>query len=187
MPQYLTSTAESIKNVFEVFTTDNSFGSSKDRLSLTAKEGIVNAIKKNFFFGTGYHPSWFSGDGGEQGWEGGDYFFLGSFAQYGLIGLLFFLPYYVISIRVISKSIKIIKNNRMIIYSNEHIFMYPVLINIASGAFMIRNLIEYPNWFRPIASTNTSIGTFIYFGFLIGSYFYIQKELFVIKEIKDEN
>ena len=46
--------------------------------------------------GTGYNPLWLSSEGDARGYEASDYIFLGSLAQHGIIGLLIFLPIYII-------------------------------------------------------------------------------------------
>lgn len=145
------------------------------RMSLTAQYGIVNAIEENLFFGTGNDPSWSSGDGGVKGFEGSDYVFLASFGMYGLIGLLIFIPFYIITVMLIIRFIKLLKSNRDMIYRNKNIFIYPVIIGLATSAEFIKNIIEYPNWFYPIGAIKDSPKYFIYFGLLLGSYYQLFK------------
>ncbi|MCD4698881.1 MAG: hypothetical protein K8S16_21830 [Bacteroidales bacterium] len=152
------------------------------RMSLTSKTEIVKAIKDNVWGGTGHNPDWMEGDGGKKGWEGSDYVFMASFAMYGVVGLLCFLPFYIITVKVIFKLMKIIKYNRNIIFSHNHIFFIPVIVGVAASSEFIRNIIEYPNWFYPIAATAYSPRYFIYFGLLLGSYYAIQKKLIIIKD-----
>lgn len=179
-PGYFATTVDSFVNLYKILFTDyKPEGSELERISLTEQVGIVNAIKDNFYFGTGYHPDWFSGDGGQDRWEGSDYVFLGSFAQYGLIGLLIFVPYYIIAVNIIIKTLRTIKKHRIFIFANRHIFLYVVLLSVATSSEFIKNIIEYPNWFHPIAATGTTPAWYIYFGLLIGSYFSLQNELII--------
>jgi len=151
------------------------------RMSLTAQYGIVNAIKENFFLGTGYDPSWSTGDGGVKGFEGSDYIFLAAFGMYGLVGLLIFLPFYLITAKLIFRFLKLLRSNLNLININKEIFMYPVIIGLATSAEFVKNIIEYPNWFYPIGAISSSPKYFIYFGLLVGSYRLIQKHILSYK------
>ena len=142
------------------------------RMSLTAKVGIVNAIRQNFYIGTGYDQNWFMGDGGEQEWEGADYVFLGAFGMYGLIGLILFLPFYFLSISVMIRFMKIVrKNYERIILDKELILS--MIVGVASSSELIKNLLEYPNWYYPVGAIQDRGKYFIFLGLLIGCYYSI--------------
>jgi len=157
-----------IENTESVSRTDNA------RMSLTAKVGIIKAIKDNFYTGTGFDPVWMTGDGGDDKWEGSDYIFLAAFAMYGIIGLLLFLPFYIISFNIIRSILKLIRSNNRLIYIYNHHLEIPVIIGIASAAEILKNMIEYPNWFSPIGAIDYSSKYFIFFGLLLGSYYNLQ-------------
>lgn len=172
-PKYINYTIEAVEETFFIIQTggETSEGFQDVRFSLTKKVGIFQAIKENPWIGTGYDPIWGSGDGGEKGWEGSDYFFLGALANFGVIGLLFFLPFYIIAGRVIIRTIKLIRNNLFILYS--HGVVFSIIIFFAAAVVLIMNMLEYPNWFAPIAIVDTTPKYFIYLALLIGSHYSI--------------
>ncbi len=171
--------------LFLTKTYDSLFVNDKDvRLSLTGKTSIVDAIKENPITGTGYSSDWWQGNGGEKDWEGADYIFLACFAMYGLLGLALFLPFYFLVIGIIVKLLKLLRQNLELIYKNKAVFYYPLIISIAVSSEFIRNMIEYPNWFYPIAANPWSARYFIYFGLLLGSYYFIQRNIFLLSKME---
>lgn len=153
-------------------------GEAEDvRMSLTAQYGIVKAIEENLFFGTGFDPAWNTGNGGVKGFEGSDYIFLATFGMYGLVGLLIFLPFYIIVIKVVIRFLKLLRSNLEIIKENKSTMIFPVIVGLAACSEFIKNIIEYPNWFYPIGALYPSPIYFIYFGLLVGSYYQIVKRI----------
>ncbi len=161
---------------------NSSFANADVRLSLSAKTGILNAINNNFYLGTGFDQNWFLGDGGSEGWEGADYVFLSTFGMYGLVGLLLFLPFYILSIKVIYLFLKIFKSEFKNLI-NKNYLLLPLLIGLTSSSEIIRNIFEYPNWFYPIGAIQDRGKYFIFLGLLIGSYYKIKMELRRLKLI----
>jgi hypothetical protein len=182
-PNFYSTTQTLFENTFRtaILGEESNVGNEDVRMSLTGQYGIVNAILDNFFLGTGYNKDWASGDGGVSGFEGSDYIFLASFGMYGLVGLLIFLPFYIIAIKIIISFLKLVKSNIELIWVNKKTFMYPILIGFATSAEFIKNIIEYPNWFFPIGSVDTSPKYFIYFALLLGSYRFLKKYITVYK------
>ena len=173
---YFKATRLAIYDVYYLVVTGETSGGSVDnRLSLSGKIGIIDAIKESPFFGTGYDPSWFTGDGGENEWEGADYIFLGSLAQFGVVGLILFLPFYIMAIKIIRNLLFVIRANFSYILKESSILRPAVLVGLAASVEFIRNIIEYPNWFFPIATTAYAPRLFIYFGLLLGSLMQINK------------
>jgi hypothetical protein len=183
MPNFFLVTWDIIENTYRTaILGENTVGRSEDvRMSLTAQYGIVRAIEENFLLGTGFNNSWFTGEGGAQGFEGSDYIFLAAFGMYGLVGLIIFLPFYVLTIRVIIRLLKLIRDNLNVIQQNLSSLMYPVLVGLAAAAEFGRNILEYPNWFFPIGATIYSTKYWIYFGLLVGSYYQIKKYIIITK------
>ena len=151
--------------------------SDQARLSFLGNIAIVSAIKDNFWLGTGFDRAWFTGDGGDKNWEGADYIFLSSFAMYGIVGLILFLPFYILSIKIIKDFLKLVRINYEFLYCNYHEFLLPVIVGLAASSEIIKNILEYPNWFYPIGALRDSIKFFIYFGLLLGSYYGIRLKL----------
>ena len=184
-PQYIKATSDSIVNVYQNITGEIIHQSSaQERLSLTKKVSMVSTIKDNLFFGTGYDPRWFSNIKSDKSnkWEGSDYIFLGAFGQFGIIGLLLFSPFYIFSLLVIKTGMKIIKSNKDIIYQNSNMFYFSIITFIACSSEIIKNLIEYPNWFAPIGASSSGYLFFIILGLLIGSYISINNNLKILNK-----
>lgn len=140
------------------------------RLSLSGKQGIISAFYNNFMLGTGFHPDWFSGDGGLNQWEGADYIFLASIAMYGIVGILLFFPFYLLVGAVIMTFLKLAKKYYKHFYKDKESFLL-LIVGIAASSEFIKNIIEYPNWFYPIGAVPDRGKYFIYFGLLLGSYY----------------
>ncbi len=187
-PKFLKSVENLLENTYKTAIMGGEYGGSEDvRMSLTENVAIVGAIMNNFFGGTGYHPDWLEGEGGDRGWEGSDYIFLSAFAMYGIIGLLIFLPFYIISFMIIFEFLRFIRSNLEIIHEYQKIFIYPVIVGIGSSAEFIKNLIEYPNWFHAIGAIKNSPMYLFYFGLLLGSYYCVQKIVLIIKMEENED
>lgn len=156
----------------------------KARMSLVAQVGIVNAIKENFLIGTGFDSDWMTGDGGDKKWEGSDYIFLSAFAMYGIIGLIIFLPFYILSFKIIRRILLLIRLNKNAIYKYIDTVGIPIVVGMAACAELVKNMIEYPNWFAPIGAIDYSSKYYIFFGLLLGSYFNLK---FKFKKINSSN
>lgn len=177
-PSYIGAFFDSIENVVGQVSSE---GNEMDpRLSFTKQKTIVNIIKENPFFGTGYNYLWYTSEGGRQGMEGTDYPFLGSFAMYGIIGLLILLPFYFLVIKIINALIKVIKLHRTLIYNNRNNFELPVIIGIAVSADYIKQFFEYPNWFGVLLAPYN----FFLIGLLLGSYYSIKKKIIILSQVR---
>ena len=155
------------------------------RLSLSGKSGIIAAIKENYLFGTGFDPAWFTGDGGKNQWEGADYVFLASFAMYGILGLLLFLPFYIIVVKLITAFLKLTKSHYNY-FVNQKETLLLLVIGLASISEFIRNLIEYPNWYYPVGAIPDRGKYYIYLGLLLGSYYGLKSKAESYIEKKNE-
>ena len=151
-------------------------------MSLTKKVSMVSTIKDNLLFGTGYDQRWFTNVKSDKTdkWEGSDYIFLGAFGQFGIIGLLLFSPFYIFSLRVIRSGMQLIKVNKDLIYQNSNMFYFSIITFIACSSEIIKNLIEYPNWFAPISASSSGYLFFIILGLLLGSYMSINNNLEIL-------
>jgi len=182
-PKFADSFVEMADNTYRttVLGERSTTGGEDVRMSLTAQYGIVNAIKENFFLGTGYDPLWSTGDGGVKGFEGADYIFLAAFGMYGLVGLLIFLPFYILSVKIILKLLKLLRANIDLVNQNKNVFVYPVIVGLTASSVFIKNILEYPNWFYPIGAIYASPVYFIYFALLLGSYYQLKKQIHSFK------
>ncbi|MDG1901174.1 MAG: hypothetical protein P8I80_02990 [Bacteroidales bacterium] len=149
--------------------TESNTANSDVRMSLTKNVAIIRAIEDNFWGGTGFDPAWGTGDGGGKGYEGSDYIFMANFAQYGIIGLIIFLPFYILVISIIRNGLVNIKRNINMINNNKLEFFPYILVFLAASSEFIKNMIEYPNWYYPIGFLGGTQQYYIYFGLLLGS------------------
>ena len=178
-PNYLSTAGELFTNSLAelgVVEARNSSLRTDVRMSLTAKIGIVRAIRDNFYFGTGFDENWFFGDGGVNEWEGADYVFLGAFGMYGLIGLLLFLPFYILAVMVIIRFVKMCRAHFTTIKDSSKLLM-PFVIGIAATSEIIKNILEYPNWYYPVGAIQDRGKYFIFFGLLLGCYYNLKFNL----------
>ncbi|MCF6296963.1 MAG: hypothetical protein L3J08_03110 [Flavobacteriaceae bacterium] len=174
-PKVLDSSIEIVEGTLSsigIIDSNKSVGSTDAaRLSFGDKIGIITAIKDNPFIGTGYNEMWYTGDGGNKGWEGSDYIFLAALAMYGVVGLLIFFPFYILSYKIIKRLIKLIRYNYKWVYVYKSYLWVPIVIGLAASAELIKNFLEYPNWFFPIGAVQDNARYFIFFGLLLGSYY----------------
>ena len=140
-----------------------------ERVSFTKQKSMLNAFKDNLYIGTGYDEKWFNNKDKNDKWEGADYIFLGVLGQFGILGIMIFLFFYILIFRTIIKGISLIRRNWLWIRKNNKQTYFFVMIFIATSAEFIRNLLEYPNWFVPISASSFGYLYFIYAGMLIGS------------------
>jgi hypothetical protein len=159
--------------------------SDKNRMSFTENEALISTLQEYFYDGTGFDRDWFTGDGGKNKWEGSDYIFLSSLAMYGLFGILLFLPFYIISIKTIRKLLLLIKNNRIHFLTLESKMALTVIVSIASASEIIKNILEYPNWFYPIGAIRDSGKYFIFFALLVGCYLSLYLKFNQLNELHD--
>ena len=94
--------------------------------------------------------------------------------MYGIVGVLIFLPFYVLVIKVIVSFVRLAKHYYRFFLQRQDAFLL-MLIGIASSSEFIKNFIEYPNWFYPIGTVPDRAKFFIYFGLLLGSYYGLVK------------
>jgi hypothetical protein len=141
-----------------------------ERISLTKQTSMLKAFKDNVYIGTGYDERWFNNKDRNDQWEGADYIFLGVLGQFGSLGIMIFLFFYVQIFKIIINGIRLIRSNWPWIKQNNEQTYFFVMIFIATSAEFIRNLVEYPNWFVPISASSFGYLYFIYAGMSIGAY-----------------
>lgn len=169
-PRYITAVGDSFGTIYNsVFNKKESNETDTRRVSLTANTFIINKIIEYPVFGTGYYQKWYIGAGDDEGYEGSDYIFLATLAQHGIVGLFFFLGFYVLVFRIIRKYFEILARNRRMIMKNMNVFYPYIIIFLAMAVFYFRHLISFPNWFYPIAAIADSPKFFMALGFMMGA------------------
>lgn len=159
------------ENILNELGIGNSQENVRMQLNSSSKMGIMNSIRNNIYFGTGYISDWYTGAGGKNQLEGSDYVFLACIGMYGVVGLLIFLPFYFYILSVIRTVMKFVRNNINIIYNLKCSFWLPLVVILSAATEFLKNIIEYPNWFFPIGAITSSAKFFIFLGLLIGAYY----------------
>ena len=70
-------------------------------------------------------------------------------------------------------------------YLGKLVFIY--ILFWAMTFYAQSPVIEYPNWFYPIGALTPAAKYYIYFGLLLGSYYFLQKKIYIIKMDEDED
>lgn len=107
------------------------------------KDALQQKIIDNYIIGTGYDDNWRNSE--EAGWEASDYPFLAAIAMCGILGLLVFLPVYVLLGKCLYKDIFYFRRTGMNLSSFEE---YTTMVFIV---YFIFDLATYVYWFLPVS------------------------------------
>ncbi len=144
-PEYADATISAIEeSVLVIQTGKTSSGREDVRLGL-GKSFMQNIILNNPYFGTGFDNRWRTKAGDDAGFEAADYPFLSAIAMTGIIGLLVFIPIYIVLIRTLIYDIKYLRNN-VIKQNSIETFLFVTMI-----IYFLYHLIQFMNWFFPVA------------------------------------
>ena len=161
-PKYIDAGVKTVEEtVYVIKYGETSTGKKDVRLGL-GKDFMQKKIKENYLWGTGFDNRWRTGAGDREGWEAGDYPFLSAIAMKGIIGLLIFLPIYLLLIKTIFYDVKFIKKYK-VDFHNVEFFMIVLFI-----LFFTFNLIQYMNLFKPI-SRMKDYDWYMYLAMYLGS------------------
>lgn len=129
-------------------------GRQDNRLGL-GKNFMQKLIEKNYVYGTGFDNRWRTAEGDKEGYEAADYPFLAAIAMFGIMGMLVFLPVYIVLIKTLKRDYSFIKKNNI----NYNSFEFFALILFV--LFFSYDLLQYVNWFKPL-SRSTDHDWYIY-------------------------
>lgn len=121
-----------------------SLGKEDVRLG-AGKDFLQNIIAENYVFGTGFDNRWRTLDGNKAGYEASDYPFLGAIAMYGVFGLLFFFPIYIVLFRALRFDIRFLRRYKYDLNSFEAFMLILFIVHF------IYDLMKYMNWFLPLS------------------------------------
>jgi len=170
-PEYFNSTYTLIKSTMSVIETGQDItGKQDERLALFGREKMVEEFNKHPFLGTGFNNLWRTSEGGKLGYEASDYPFQAALAKNGILGLLFYLPVYLILISTLIKDLIFCKNNKHLLGSFEATLLLSFIIHF------IFILIQYMNWFLPVSNAGRASSFYI----LLAAYF-ASREVFYSK------
>ena len=172
-PKYLDAGILSVKETYNVFKYGETVSGQKDARLGFGKSHMQNTIRKNFIFGTGFDNRWRTKEGDNDGFEASDYPFLSAIAMFGITGLMIFLPVYIVIIKILIFDIKYLRKNS---FNNQSYEAYFVILFII---YFIFNLVQYMNWFEPVAIFSHNIGKrwFVFLGL-----FFAARKVFYDKE-----
>jgi hypothetical protein len=106
-PTYVRSGYVLVKSTINVIKTgSNITGLRDERLALFGREKMVEEFTKHPLLGTGFNNLWRTSEGERYGYEASDYPFQSALAMSGILGLLFYLPVYIILIRALLRDLK---------------------------------------------------------------------------------
>lgn len=177
-PSYIKSVAGLYDSTVSTFKGENYFYTNEKDVRLSLKNDfILNIIKKNVIWGTGYDSKWYEGEGTNKDYEGSDYPVLAALSQLGIVGFIMFLPFYLIFFKQLRLSIKYVKRYKEKIFcklQTDNLFSYLFLIWIATGGLVLINIINYTYLFA--CANNRFYSTiYFYFALFLGSFYLIRK------------
>lgn len=144
-PKYVEAAIVAGKETIHVVQYGKTTTGAKDPRLGMGKKFMRDIIKKNPFFGTGFDNRWRTLAGDTAGYEATDYPFIGALAMTGIIGLLFFLPIYLVLIKVLIIDIKYFRKHP---FKRDSFETYMVILFIV---YFIFEFLQYMNWFLPIS------------------------------------
>lgn len=109
---------------------------------------IVDLFKDNPIVGTGFSNNWRTSAGDKAGFEASDYPLLSAFAMTGIVGILLFLPIYILLIKYIYNDIRML---RRFGFNNKSFEDFILILFIIVFTF---HLLEYMNWFIFVSNPN---------------------------------
>ncbi len=183
--EYLTVIGDTAVNLISMAQGDIDERTADDeRISFTKQTSMLKAFTDNPVIGTGYDERWFNNRDKDDQWEGADYIFLGVIGQYGTMGILIFIFYYVVILTAVFKGLRLIRRNWMLLKLNLRESHVNLMIFLAASAEFLRNVLEYPNWFVPISASSFGYLYFIYGGLVVGSYLALRNKIQLHKQFQ---
>jgi len=173
-PKYVEGGYAAFEETIHIIQYGETISGGKDSRMGFGTKFIQNIIFNNPFFGTGFDNKWRTLDGDRAGYEATDYPFLSSLAMSGVMGVLFFLPIYIILIKMLIMDIRYLRVNRFDSLSFE---TYMLVLFIV---YFIFDLMQYMNWFLPISIIG-DIKWYVYLALYMASrnIFYRKKRVLV--------
>ncbi len=145
-PSYIDAGIKTVENTIYVVQYGETEEGNKDTRLSFDNEFIINIIKENPVLGTGFDNKWRTAEGDDLGYEASDYQFLSALAMVGVLGILAFLPVYVILIKSLIFDIRFMK--KRLRNANSFEFFMLVLFIL----YFLYILIQYPKWFGFISN-----------------------------------
>lgn len=144
-PKYLEAGIIAGQETINVIKYGKTTSGRKDARLGLGKDFMQELIKENFIFGTGFDNRWRTSEGDKAGYEASDYPLLSAIAMSGIVGLLFFLPIYIVLLKTLIYDIKYLRQTKLNLQSFESYFFILFIV------YYIFDFIQYMNWFLPLS------------------------------------
>ena len=167
IPTYVRSGYVLVKSTINVIKTGSNITGLRDERLALLEEKMVEEFTKHPLLGTGFNNLWRTSEGERYGYEASDYPFQSALAMSGILGLLFYLPVYIILIRALLRDLKTFRALRA---SQRNIDQISVIL-LGLMIYFIHTLILYMNWFSPVSNAE-SVSVFY---ILLGWYFALRE------------
>lgn len=172
-PKYLEAGIIAGQETINVIKYGKTTSGRKDARLGLGKDFMQELIRENFIFGTGFDNRWRTSEGDKAGYEASDYPLLSAIAMSGIVGLLFFLPIYIVLLKTLIYDIKYLRRTQLNLQSIESYFFILFIV------YFIFDFIQYMNWFLPLSLFSHS-GHKSWFVFL--AMYLASRKLFYYKE-----
>lgn len=172
-PKYAEAARISIIETYNVIQSGKtSTGEKDERLGLN-RSFIVGEFFKYPIFGTGFDTRWRGGTGQKEGYEASDYPLLSTFAKYGVVGIIIFLPVYFFIIKILKTDLLFLQNHK----NEKSSLLFLLLMTFI--LFFSFHLLQYFNWFCAFAS-NSFYSWYFYLAFYLAArnrFFFIEYQI----------
>jgi len=155
-PRYINAAVVGIKESISVIESSRDMRGQKD-VRLTLDRPFINEkFYEHPLFGTGFDNRWRTKGGDNQGYEAADYPFLAALAMYGIVGLMVFLPIYVVIVRILKLDFAYLRaNNGQIEKSLTFLFALSFML------FFVFDLLQYFNYFQAVSISESYYNWYI--------------------------
>ncbi len=168
-PRYVEAARIAIaESINVILYSETSTGQKDVRLGLN-RTFIVDKFIEYPFLGTGFDNDWRTRQGDDKGYEASDYPFLSSLAMFGIVGNLFFLPVYILLVRIILKGLNLLRNFQ----DTSLLFIFLLTFVL----FFIFHFLQYFNYFSPVSNIGKNIW-YISLAFYLASRFKLYSSIF---------
>jgi hypothetical protein len=121
-----------------------STGYKDERLGI--RPFIVKQFLEHPLFGTGFDNRWRNKAGDKLGYEASDYPFLAAMSMFGILGILVFMPVYILLLTFLKNDLKYLRNKKR---QNNSLFFLMIITFIL---FFIFHLLQYFNYFMAVSN-----------------------------------
>jgi hypothetical protein len=144
-PQYINAEKAGFEESVSIIKSSRTLEGEKD-LRMTLNKPFINQLfYKHPLFGTGFDNRWRNKEGDTEGYEAADYPLLSALAMHGSLGVLVFLPVYIILIKSLKKDLEYFRTNPEI-DQNKLFLLFMTLF-----LYFVYHLFQYFNYFIAIS------------------------------------